>query len=413
MIESRTTYSHLVEKVAALLLLVYPTAMLTVRGGMNAVMLLMLILALLVWLKPPAGLHRVAWQPVWSGYFISMFGLSVAVLISQLANNDLAGHPHDAASRLWLALCVFWFLLKLRASVFRVLQFAFPVAAIAGWLLAEDVGYGFTLRTLDKIHFGNYLLLLGALSLFSIDWFGKDDWPLRLLKLAGFTFGLLASLESGTRGGWLAIPVFIGIYFFFRASRLSLRAIGVSIFLGGLIIVVAYFASAIVQERIEQLAGDVSSYEQGDRDTSTGIRWQLYKAALDIFVHHPLTGVGPEGFAREMQPMMLAGKLTPDAAELGRGEVHNDILAKMAGMGVFGLAAIIALYLLPLHLFFLAIKATQSQVRRAGILGVTFVTGHVVFGLSQEFLSLTMATAFYGFTVAVLLAACQNLHYDA
>ena len=33
-----------------------------------------------------------------------------------------------------------------------------------------------------------------------------------------------------------------------------------------------------------------------------------------------------------------------------------------------------------------------------------------MFGWAVEFLSLTMATAFYGFAVAVLLAACYNVH---
>lgn len=413
MTAGRSPYLSVIEYATALLLLAYPVAMLTVRGGMNAVLLLTLLLALLVRLKPAAGMRAVAWQPAWTNYVLSMSGLTVAVLVSQLANNNLAGHPHDAVSRFWLAIPVFLLLLKLRAAVFKVLQFAFPLAAVVGWSLAEDVpGYGFTLHTLDKIHFGDYLLLLGTLSLFTLDWFGRDRWPLRLLKLAGFVFGLLASLESGTRGGWLAIPLFIAIYFYFRASRLSLRALGAGVFWGSLMITLAYFASVTVQERVEQMASDVSAYGQGQRDTSTGIRWQLYRAALDISIRHPFFGVGPEGFAREMEPMRQAGKLTAEAAHLGRGEVHNDILAKSAGMGLFGLAAILALYLVPLNLFYRAANTNVPRVRRAGILGITVVTGHMVFGLSQEFLSLTMATAFYGFTVAVLLAACQNLHYD-
>jgi len=154
---------------------------------------------------------------------------------------------------------------------------------------------------------------------------------------------------------------------------------------------------------------DVRDYQQGNRDTSIGIRWQLYGAALDIFSRHPLVGVGPAGFAREMQPMMEAGKLTPEAAHYGRGEVHNDVLSKTAGMGVFGLAAILALYLVPLRMFWQATRSTTREVRRAGILGLTFVGGIAIFGLTVEFLNLTMAAAFYAFTVAVLLAACNAL----
>jgi O-antigen ligase len=127
----------------------------------------------------------------------------------------------------------------------------------------------------------------------------------------------------------------------------------------------------------------------------------------------PLAGVGPEGFALEMAPMAEAGKLTPEAAYLGHGEVHNDILSKAAGMGIPGLIAILAGYLVPLWLFWKSTRSGHEQIRRSGILGVVFVSGIFVFGLTVEFLNLTMATAFYSFTVAVLLAACYNINHSS
>lgn len=80
-------------------------------------------------------------------------------------------------------------------------------------------------------------------------------------------------------------------------------------------------------------------------------------------------------------------------------------------MGVFGLIAILASYFVPFRLFWQATKSTSTQIRRAGILGITFVSGFIIFGLTAETLSLTMATAFYSFTVAVLLAVCFNIHH--
>jgi len=47
---TRLLYFLSVEKIVMLLLLTYPTLMLTVKGGMNAVFLLALLLALMVWL---------------------------------------------------------------------------------------------------------------------------------------------------------------------------------------------------------------------------------------------------------------------------------------------------------------------------------------------------------------------------
>lgn len=412
-----TRYFLSVEKLAMLLLLAYPTLMLAVKGGMNGVFLLMLLLALAVSLARPTGLHAVAWRREWTIYAAAMFGLTAAIFISQSFNHDLSAHPHDAASRYWLAVPVFLLLQRLELKVFAVLQFAFPVAAITGFLMAKNLGAWAENRsgigTLDLIHFGDFELILGVLSLLSMDWFGRDSLPLRILKIAGLLAGLAASVASGSRGGWLAIPVFIAIFVYFKASGISLKMVVASLLAALLAIMIAYFGSSTLQQRAHDFANDVTVFGNGNgnRDTSTGIRWQLYKAAVEIFSHHPLFGVGPEGFAREMKPMMEAGKLTPLAADLGRGEVHNDILSKTAGMGVFGLIAILAIYFVPFGLFWRATKSASAQSRQAGILGIAFVSGFIVFGLTAEILSLTMASAFYSFTVAVLLAASYNIHH--
>lgn len=408
---TQSRYSFFIEKAATLLLLIYPTLMLTVKGGMNAGLLFMLLLTLMVWVARPIGMNAVVWRREWSIYAAAMFAMSAALFISQSHLQNYTAHPYDAASRYWLAIPVFLLFQRLRLNVFTVLQFAFPVAAITGFLLTRDMGSRSGIGTLDLIHFGNFELLLGVLSLFSIDWFGRDKFPLRILKVLGFIAGLAASFDSGSRGGWLAIPVFIAIFIYFKTARITPRMIVSMVIAAILAVTLLYSLNTTVHQRVSALASDIATYDQGNRDTSTGIRWQLYKAAVDVFSRNPVFGVGPKGFALEMQPMMEAGKITSTAAELGRAEVHNDILSKAAGMGVFGLIAILAIYFVPFGLFWRVTTSASAQVKRAGILGLTFVSGFFVFGLTVEFLNLTLVTAFYSFTVAVLLAACYNIHH--
>lgn len=407
----RSYYFHFVEGAAALLLLAYPALMLTVQGGMNAVFLFMLLLAIAVSVVRPVGIDAVTWKQEWTAYAIAMFSLAFAILFSQLVHQNVTGHPHDAASRYWLGIPVFLLLHRLPLRVFAVLQYAFPLAAIVGLFMGKSEYGRLTVASLDAIHFGNFELILGMLSLFSLNWFGRDVPALRLLKILGCAAGVWASLASGSRGGWLAIPIFIGYLFYFSMGKASLKMAISSLLAATLVVAGSYYAVDRFQQRVDQLANEVTAYDQGNRDTSTGIRWQLYKAGVEVFVHHPLAGVGPEGFALEMDPMAVAGKLTPEAAQLGRGEVHNDILSKAAGMGIPGLIAILASYLVPLWLFWRATKSGHEQIRRSGILGVVFVSGIFVFGLTVEFLNLTMATAFYSFTVAVLLATCYNVNH--
>ena len=408
-------YLSLIEWMASLLLLAYPTLMLAVKGGMNGAFLLMLMLALAVRIARPAGMDKTVWKSEWTIYGVSMVAMSAAIFISQSYHHDYSAHSYDGASRYWLAIPVFLLLRRLDLRVFTMLQVAFPVAAISGFLLAKSLGEGAANRsgieTLDLIHFGDFELILATLSLLGINWIGRDGAALKIIKISGFIAGVAASFSSGSRGGWLAIPVFAAIFIYFNAAK-SLRLVVSIAAIGTLSGLLLYSFNPTLHQRINQLTSEVAALDHGNQDTSTGVRWQLYKAAVEIFSRNPIFGVGPDGFAQEMTPMMEAGKITPAAAQLGRGEVHNDILNKAAGMGLFGLAAIIAVYLVPGWLFWKATKSASAQVKRTGILGIVFVSGFFISGLTVEILNLTMAIAFYSFTVAVLLAVCYNIHHE-
>ena len=222
--------------------------------------------------------------------------------------------------------------------------------------------------------------------------------------------GIAASFASGSRGGWLAIPLLLTLLIYWSLGKKLLRLIAFSS-LALLLALTWIFASQIgLNQRLGNLKNEVETY-QDNRDTSTGVRWQLYKAAADVFVRHPIFGVGPEGFAQEMRPLKEAGKLTPLAADTGRGEVHNDLLSKAAGMGILGVLAMLMIYYVPLNLFWRVRKSAIPLVRKSALLGIVFVGAFMVFGLTVEFLNLTLVAAFYAFTVAVLLAACYNIHH--
>lgn len=407
------------EKIVAFFLLAYPSAFLLIKGGMNGILFLTVLFAIAVRLFALTQSPSAPSQKEWCIYFIAMFGLTLAIFFSQIANNMLMSRPYDAASRFWLAIASCWLFLRLRANIFTTFQYAFPIAAILCWAFSvpDPTGEGVSLPSLNRILFGDYLILFGVLSFFSIDWFQKDSTPVRLLKWIGFIIGLIASFQSAARGALLVIPVVIVIYIYFWHGRFSPKTLIASILLGGAILGGAFMGSQTVHERMEKLSSDIAAYQHGDRDTSTGVRWQLNIAAIKIFLAHPLTGVGPEivggaepdGFAREIKKMYEEGQLSKYAADVGICcQTHNEVLAKAADLGIFGLTALLALYFVPFYFFWNATKKPDPVIKRAGILGITFVSCHFIFGMTVGLLGLTMTAAFYGFTVAILLAACYS-----
>lgn len=405
-------YVSFVEAAAAFLLLLYPSLMFAVKGGMNGSFLLLLLLSAGVLVWRPRNMPVVVWNREMTYYLLAMAALPIAIFLSQSYHYHYSGHPYDAASRFLLAVPVFMLLRRIRLSIVAMMQFGFPLAAIVGCLMLKQIGDGrYGIPTLDLIHFGDFELMLGVMSVFTFNWTGRDALLVRSLKVLGLLAGTYASIASGSRGGWLALPVFFMIFIYFRYGKISLKAIMAMLLMLVMTGFLAFSLSQKIHHRVDEVASDVAAFQHGNPDTSMGVRIQLFRAAAEIAAKNPIFGVGPDEFAREMEPMKKSGKITAMAAELGKGEVHNELLSKAAGLGLFGLIAILSIYLVPGRMFYRAMRKDSIQVRQAGMLGLVFVSGFMIFGLTVETLNLTMAAAFYGLTVAVLLAACLNIHH--
>jgi O-antigen ligase len=122
-------------------------------------------------------------------------------------------------------------------------------------------------------------------------------------------------------------------------------------------------------------------------------------------------GIGPDEFDNFVPQMRDLGLLTQEAAGDGTPEIHSEILLHLVSLGVFGLASIVAIYMVPLVLFIRAARADADAppgVRSAGLMGACFVISFLVFGLTIEIFNLKLIATFYSLTVAVLLAAAAR-----
>lgn len=385
--------------------------MIAIQGGMNTIFLLLLLISISVLIFRPSSMSPVVWDKEMVAYLVAMAALPIAIFFSQSYYHDYSAPPYDAASRFLLAVPVFLLLRRVKFNVVAVVQYGFPLGAIVGLMLGDEISGRMRTPFLDAIHFGDFELIMGMMSLVSINWVSRDTLALRVFKISGFLAGAYATLLSGTLGAWIAIPMFLAIIIYFKVLKFSGKQSALIL----LTVLSAGYLSYNFNEKIRGLIDVPLNRElamfQGNLDTDIGVRLQLYKAATLIFVQNPLFGVGTEGFKDQMAQMQQSGEITAKAAFAGRGEVHNEILSRTVSSGIFGLVAILLIYLVPLKIFFQRTRSGSGQVRKAGILGFTFVSGFFVYGLSVDVLNLTMASAFYSFTVAVLLAASLNIHH--
>jgi len=406
-----------IERSMMLIIMMYPVLMLSVKGSLSGFFIVLCILSIVTLLKNTT-------QPVFINsqdkiYILAMSSILVATILSQLIHGKIIVSYWDSPARFLFAVPIYFALKKQSMKVFEFFQFGLPLGAIAACVTALVVqqqalgGFGSraTNTFLNPIHFGDMALMLGILSACSINWFRFDSRLVVMLKVIGLIAGMYASILSGTRGGWVAIPVILLV------CLVAWKVYDVKKLAGGLLAVaamlaVSYFAFTPIQQRVNDSYTEVHSIFNGDLETSVGWRLQIWKGASQIFLANPIAGVSPSGFDNAILSLGKAGIISPMAADLGVNEVHSQIFSSAARLGIFGLIAYFLVHLVPLKFFVNSMRSRNNIIQKAGLMGMSLVVGFIVFGLTVEMYNLKMVATFYSLTGVVLLACCNNDNCD-
>ncbi|MFZ2542359.1 MAG: O-antigen ligase family protein [Gallionella sp.] len=393
-----------------IVLLCYPALLFLVQGGMNGSLFLLAVLSLILLSSRKGNAKFFGSADII--FAIAMSSGLIAILISQLYHHDLTARYFDSAARFLLAIPIFLALRHIKENALYIVQYAFPSGAIAAltaiMITNPAIRYNASTSYMNHIHLGDLALMLGFLSIFSINWVKSDRFIVKLLKIFGLVAGLTVSVLSSARGGWIAIPIFVAAFIYFRTKGNFLKKIILTMLLIGVVGLLGYFFVEPIHQRLWSVYSDLTLFASGNADTSIGVRFQLWKAAFHLIAENPIFGVGADGFGRAMDALSSSGFITPIAAEYGKGEVHNEILAHTVRFGIFGLFFILAVYFVPFYLFLRAVKSGTHQQNTAALMGVCLTLGFFVFGLTVETFNLKMTAAFYSLTVAALLAAATR-----
>lgn len=388
-------------------IVILPAFMLSARGAAFLAFSLLLVGALLSMLTSPADIMsrlRAMWhEHRW--LILAMAAMPTAMLISALLNPAALRSVPFAYGRLWLFGFALFALLQLPRGQLQSVQWGCVAGALASVVWAylelragrsEQVG-AFS----NAIPFGNLSLLMGLFALISIGWSTRDGWPLIVLRVLGGGAGLYASYLSQSRGGWIAIPVLllIAVATLRHVSwRKRLTALLVFFALLGAVCV----TSSVVRARFDQAMSDIHAYQIGQTNTSVGIRFQLWKAAMLMLERHPLAGVGRGRFEPTLKAIHAEGVITQEATAFEHA--HNEFLYNGATLGVLGIGALLALYLVPAAYFLRAALCDDRILRTTGAMGLTLCVGFMLFGLTEVMLIIAQTVVFYSVMVAVFTA---------
>lgn len=340
--------------------------------------------------------------------------LASLLLTSALHDGAWSASEFEKWTRFALACPVCWLLLRAPTRWLQQVQWSLLFSAFAGSamliviMLTPALGRGAVSEFGGKynaVAFADLTLFFGFAAWLTLPW-TLTRWPRleRALKIVAGLLALYATWLSQTRSSWMLLPVF-GLVVLLSRAHWSRRT--KLVFVLSLIVVLSAGAYALWESsssRMRQVATDVEAYVQdSDRDTSVGIRMQLWHASWLMFLDHPVTGNGARNFRANLAHLRDQGIVTPLVAR-DYGEPHNDLIASLAGYGLVGLIAMLSLYLIPAVVFYRRLFSPDPVIQVGAQIGLLFCLGYTVFSLTEMMFRNMRSVPIYAVTMVLLFA---------
>ena len=164
------------------------------------------------------------------------------------------------------------------------------------------------------------------------------------LLLGAYGAGGVALLYSGSRLAWAALFISTLIILFVHRREILARFSTATLWTAlGVAMVALMLASIPAAGRFHALLEDWTNlYSKGDYSTSLGVRAALWQIGVDKFLEAPLLGHG------QAQSMELIAKEFRDRFGLTQSftHFHNGFLTAAVELGVLGLGALLAVFML-------------------------------------------------------------------
>lgn len=238
--------------------------------------------------------------------------------------------------------------------------------------------------------FGPVLAMLSPLPIeYARRHWGRWAW---LGVMAGL-WGIV--LLAGMRAGWVAMGVVTGVYFIVLLQSRKAPQRRLALLLPALALaltVIMVLVSPQVRDRlaltVEMAQGSSQAFDHG-----SSYRLPLWRAALDMYANHPVTGVGVRAFghAHTLYAAPDDPHLPGNAIGKGGSHAHNIVLEVMSETGTVGLVGLLLIYIIGWRGW---LKATRASRREA--LPWALVVFAITFPLNSHF-------AIYGVTTSSMI----------
>jgi O-antigen ligase len=408
-------------KLWSLLVLISPVFFLTVRHWTSLVVLFLFICCLYLVAVDKKPNSVLSLSGVWAKLIFAIFVAHLtAIAISQLFRNDFYSPNWDAPLRLVLCIPIFLAIASGRLRAFSSqsislhwLTLVFPLTLI--WTLFLRINWptswapgGLTTYFVDPLSFGSYTLLFSMLTLLGLSgYWSKLGFVQRCVCVLGIFSGFYLSLKSGSRTGWLNIPVFFGIWaYFVLKPKLGFKKTIFLMIVSISLLFVSLLSNGYLLDKFILGWKELSNYKfnQVNADTSVELRLSFYRMGITYFLERPFAGWGDLSWMSQMNRLELAQFASELARESPKHGFHNEIITNSVRSGIWGFISSSALFCV---VFLRAIQGLKlkstGEHRIISLTLLVFISHLFIAGLTTEITNLVFLSSFIGLTLAVLL----------
>ena len=299
---------------------------------------------------------------------------------------------------------------------FDVLLYSIPLGSFISGVVALYQYYILSLESAFynqmKIQSGDIAMSLGLFSFviaFHLLDINKHKKKLVALVILFGIFGVLASLLSFARGGWVGIPILLLILIFLYRHLLSKKLL----LLGGItflcIISVVLTVNNKFVNRLSEAQYELKLYLSGDdKVSSIGERLDMWKIGSKAFLEHPISGWSLKEL--DYYKKDLSDKNIVTKASISFSHLHNQFIDESVKKGIVGGVAILGVFFLPLYVFYTKQKKKQNNKRIKFIttLGIVHILSTMSYCVTQAFISHNSGNIFYFFVLFLFYAFMVN-----
>ncbi|WP_181318040.1 O-antigen ligase family protein [Photobacterium leiognathi] len=174
-----------------------------------------------------------------------------------------------------------------------------------------------------------------------------------------------------TRGALFALlPTLISIYFYYAYKRKFLK----KSLINSLICITLIFAAAypIIKERIIQTQQEITKIDDGNTNTSIGLRLNFWKAGFNLIEQSPFVGYGDDYYS-QLNKLAKEKVIIQAAANYKPPHFHNQFIDIAVKCGLFGLAFLLVMLFTPIML--IRNKSSLNAISIYSLISILAVSG--------------------------------------